>query len=78
MGRTTAVYRALTHGFIPLGALLGGLLGETLGLRPALAIAALALFPSWLWLYLSPARTLSTLTARAVPAPAGLIPKWME
>jgi MFS family permease len=56
MGRTTAVYRVLTHGFVPLGALLGGLLGDALGLRPALAIAAVALFPSWLWLYFSPAR----------------------
>ncbi len=64
MGRTTAVYRVLTHGFIPLGALLGGLLGDTLGLRPALAIAALALFPSWVWLYLSPARSLRELPTR--------------
>jgi hypothetical protein len=42
------VYGAVTHGFIPVGALLGGLLGDTLGLRPALALAAIALFPSWL------------------------------
>lgn len=63
MGRTTAVYRALTHGFVPLGALLGGVLGETLGLRPALGIAAVALFPSWLWLYFSPARSLRELSS---------------
>ncbi len=69
MGRTTAVYRALTHGFVPLGALLGGFLGDTLGLRPALAIAALALFPSWLWLYLSPARSLQQLTLQSQPEP---------
>lgn len=63
MGRTTAVYRLLTHGFIPIGALTGGLLGDTLGLRPALAIAALALFPSWVWLYFSPARSLGEIPA---------------
>jgi MFS family permease len=69
MGRTTAVYRLLTHGFVPLGALLGGLLGETLGLRPALGIAALALFPSWLWLYCSPARSLRDLGSPARDLP---------
>jgi MFS family permease len=58
MGRTTAAYRTITHGTVPLGALLGGLLGQLLGPHTAVAIAALALFPSWLWLYFSPARSL--------------------
>lgn len=61
MGRTNAVYRILTHGFIPLGALAGGFLGETVGLRPTILVAALALFPSWMWLYFSPARLLREL-----------------
>jgi MFS family permease len=61
LGRSSAAYRVLTYGFIPLGALLGGLLGETLGLRPALLVAALLLFPSWCWLYFSPARSLRDL-----------------
>jgi MFS family permease len=61
LGRTNAVYRMLTWGLIPLGSLLGGLLGATLGLRPALWIGALLLFPSWLWLFFSPARSLQTL-----------------
>jgi len=61
LGRTNAAYRVLTNGFIPLGALAGGLLGEALGLRAGLLIGALALFPSWLWLFCSPARTLHRL-----------------
>ena len=61
LGRSSAAYRVLTNGFVPLGALLGGLLGETIGLRPALLVAALVLFPSWCWLYFSPARSLRTL-----------------
>jgi MFS family permease len=65
LGRTNAVYRMLTWGLIPLGALLGGLLGEALGLRPALWIGAALLFPSWLWLFFSPARSLRTLPASA-------------
>jgi predicted MFS family arabinose efflux permease len=51
----------LTWGLIPLGSLLGGILGETLGLRPALWVGAALLFPSWLWLLCSPARSLRTL-----------------
>jgi len=34
-----------------------------LGLRPALLVGALALFPSWCWLYFSPARSLRTMPA---------------
>jgi MFS family permease len=66
LGRTNAVYRMLTWGLIPLGSLLGGLLGETLGLQTALWIGAALLFPSWLWLFFSPARSLRTLPDAAV------------
>jgi MFS family permease len=61
LGRSSAAYRVLTYGFVPLGALLGGLLGEAIGLRPALLVSALVLFPSWCWLFFSPARSLRTL-----------------
>ena len=61
LGRSSAAYRVLTDGFVPLGALLGGLLGEAIGLRPALLVGALVLFPSWCWLYFSPARSLQRL-----------------
>lgn len=67
MGRTNAVYRLLTYGFVPLGALLGGWLGDTLGLRSALWVGAIALFPSWLWLFFSPARSLQVLPTSADP-----------
>jgi MFS family permease len=63
LGRSSAAYRVLTYGFIPLGALLGGVLGEAIGLRPALLVGALLLFPSWCWLFFSPARSLRTLPA---------------
>jgi MFS family permease len=68
MGRTTAAYRTITHGTVPLGALLGGVLGALLGPHTAVAIAALALFPSWLWLYFSPARSLRDIPFDAHPA----------
>ncbi len=61
LGRVNASYRFLSFGTIPLGALLGGFLGQTVGLRPALAIAALALLSTVLWLLLSPIPRLSAL-----------------
>ena len=43
---------------VALGALLGGGLGETIGLRPTLLLAALGEILSILWLLLSPIRSL--------------------
>ena len=40
MGRMNSAYRLLAWGLQPLGAGLGGLIGETLGLRPVFVIAA--------------------------------------
>jgi MFS family permease len=61
LGRVNASYRFLSFGSIPLGALLGGFLGQALGLRPALTIAAIALLSTILWLLLSPIPRLRAL-----------------
>jgi Transmembrane secretion effector len=53
MGRVNAVYTAISRGFVPEGALLGGVLGEEIGLRPALVVGASGLFFSWVWLFFS-------------------------
>jgi hypothetical protein len=39
--RVTGAFQAVNYGTRPLGALLGGLLGSTIGLRPALWVATL-------------------------------------
>jgi MFS family permease len=71
LGRVNGTYSLLTFGFVPLGALLGGVLGELLGLRTALLVCALGLFPSWAWLAWSPARRLRRLPDRPlVPSTA--------
>nr|MDQ3930803.1 MFS transporter [Chloroflexota bacterium] len=49
LGRMNGSYRFLTWGVIPIGALLGGYLGEVLGLRTALAIGAAGMSLAWLW-----------------------------
>jgi MFS family permease len=63
-GRMNGTYRLLTDGFIPLAALLGGFLGEAIGLQPTLMVGAVGLFFSWVWLFCSPVRTLHELPTR--------------
>ena len=58
-GRMNATMRFLSMSVIPVGALLGGSLGEVVGLRPTLVVGALGLLAAPLWLLLSPLRTLS-------------------
>jgi MFS family permease len=55
-GRVTASHRFLVYGAYPLGALLGGWLGATLGLRPAIALCAIGALMAPAWVAVSPLR----------------------
>jgi MFS family permease len=57
-GRMNAVISFIGWGVMPLGGLLGGGLGETIGLRSTLLLAALGEILAILWLLLSPLRSL--------------------
>jgi len=59
-GRVNATMRVISWGIGPLGALAGGVLGETIGLRPTVLIAGVGTIFSFLWLALSPVRRLRT------------------
>ncbi|MGW9132898.1 MFS transporter [Streptomyces sp. NPDC055681] len=61
LGRATAAYRMLTYGTLPVGAFLGGLLGERLGLWQSILLFALTSVVGWL---------LFVLACRKLPAPA--------
>lgn len=52
--RVMGAFRTLNHGFRPLGALVGGLLGTAIGLRPTLWIATGGAVFAVLWLLPSP------------------------
>ncbi len=60
-GRMNATMRFLVWGTIPLGAITGGLLGEFLGLRTAIGIAILGGSLAFLWVLLSPVRSLKRI-----------------
>jgi predicted MFS family arabinose efflux permease len=65
LGRMNASYRFLTMGAIPLGSFLGGVLGETIGLRATLAVGGFGILLSVVWLLRSPARALQAIDGYA-------------
>ncbi|MFF1505960.1 MFS transporter [Streptomyces sp. NPDC058326] len=68
--RVMGAYRTLNHGFRPIGALVGGLLGTAIGLRPTLWIATVGAVLAVLWVLPSPLPRMRELPAReGEPAP---------
>ena len=57
-GRMNSVMRFIVWGTIPIGTLLGGALGSTIGLRETLVVGAVGSGLSFLWIFLSPQRHL--------------------
>nr|WP_200424045.1 MFS transporter [Streptomyces sp. NE5-10] len=62
--RVMGAFRTLNHGFRPLGALAGGVLGTAIGLRPTLWIATVGAVFAVLWLLPSPLPRMRELPAR--------------
>lgn len=71
LGRINASRRVLVFGVIPLGSVLGGLLGQTVGLRGALVIGGLGLMLAFLWVARSPVRMLRESPVLDVPTLGG-------
>ncbi|WP_051817369.1 MFS transporter [Kitasatospora sp. NRRL B-11411] len=72
--RVFGAFATVNYGVRPLGALLGGLLGTVLGLRPALLVAALGGSLAVLWLLPSPVprvRAPESLVPLDLPLPSG-------
>lgn len=54
LARMNATYRMLLFGALPAGAMAGGALGSTVGLRPALIVAVVVLTTPIAWTFFSP------------------------
>jgi MFS family permease len=63
-GRMNSVMRFIVWGTIPVGGLIGGVLGSTIGLRETIVVGAIGGGLSFLWILLSPQRHL-----REMPEP---------
>ena len=78
-GRVNASIRVFTAGTVPLGAFVGGLLGEAIGLRAVGVIAAAGVFLAFLWVALSPVRSIRSLPTESLDtAPATAPPPELE
>ncbi len=60
-GRMNATFYFLVAGMLPLGALAGGALGQALGMRTAIILAAASSLLSVLWVVFSPVRHLTRI-----------------
>ncbi|MFF5180487.1 MFS transporter [Micromonospora sp. NPDC000316] len=60
-GRRAGAYSAVNYGIRPLGALVGGALGTTIGLRPTLVVAGLGGALAVFWLLASPVRHIRSI-----------------
>jgi predicted MFS family arabinose efflux permease len=71
LGRISASWQFVSYGAIPLGALLGGALGDAIGLRPTMLLSMVALVLAGSVLLTGPIRGLRDLPERMpVPEPA--------
>jgi len=65
LGRMNATMRLIVWGTVPIGALLGGILGSTIGLQAALWVSAIGSFLGFLPVFFSPVRQLREIPAQA-------------
>jgi MFS family permease len=70
LGRVNATFEFIDWGTLPIGSLLGGIIGAAVSPRAALEVAAACGVLSALWIQLSPARSLTTLVASVELAPS--------
>ena len=63
--RVSGAYTVVNYGVRPVGSLIGGFLGSTIGLRPTLWIAATGAIAGFLWLLPSPVATMRDLPESA-------------
>jgi MFS family permease len=65
--RVSGAYTVVNYGVRPVGSLIGGFLGSTIGLRPTLWIAATGAIAGFLWLLPSPLPAMRDLPEPAEP-----------
>jgi MFS family permease len=72
MGRMNAAVRWIVWGTMPLGGVIGGVLGTAIGIRPTLWIAFIGSWAAGLWVYFSPLRRMRDIPVTStVSEPAG-------
>jgi hypothetical protein len=66
LGRMNAAMRWIVWGTIPLGGLLGGVLGSLIGIRPALWVAVVGSWAAAFWVFFSPLRKMRDIPSETI------------
>jgi MFS family permease len=69
LGRATASTRWITWGVMPVGTALGGVLGDLIGIRATLVVAAVGVWSSGFWMLFSPLRPIRDFERQKLPRP---------
>jgi MFS family permease len=64
MGRMNAAVRWIVWGTMPLGAIIGGALGSTIGIRPTMWIGLVGSWAAGFWVYFSPLRKMRDIPSQ--------------
>lgn len=73
LGRATATYRFVFSGIIPIGALAGGFLGESIGLRSTLVLSCFGMLFAGVWVYFSPLCGMRGIPETSDPDPTDIV-----
>ena len=69
LGRMNAAIRWIVWGTLPLGGLLGGILGSAIGVRPTIWVGVVGAWTAAFWVLFSPLRTMRDIPAQAIAPP---------
>lgn len=72
LGRMNAAIRWIVWGTLPLGGVIGGALGDAIGIRPTLWISVVGSWAAGFWVLFSPLRGMRDVPAVSVPASQSL------
>ncbi len=67
LGRVTASNQVLTNGLQPIGAFIGGVLGQAIGVQEALLVGVAGMFCAGAWVYWSPVREIAAMPTEPDP-----------
>ncbi len=74
-GKMNATMRFLVWGVFPIGGFIGGVLGDTLGLRTTILISGIGTLSSVFWVLLSPVKGVASIPEDAVESSCNEVPE---
>ena len=68
-GRVNATWKFIVSGLVPIGGLMGGLIGEWYGVQTTLVIGILGMLAAAAWVWASPVRSMTVIPSEPADMP---------